>query len=184
MFCFCLFLLFVRLIIGVPEIWSNVPHFDVFFPFIVFIVCLITGVPEILPITQLTQYGSYHGPLDLTVYVYSVANLSWKCTLPNGTIIYKSNLTKHHIKERIYGKEVSLNGYIVSLRLILLSEADFTNYTFLLINHNGCQNCTVSLLAKGKIFSIIHSCISTVILYQLEILRVRERLKKFAVWST
>ena len=142
---------------------------------------LITGVPEILPTTQLTQYGSYQDSLDVTIYVFSIANLTWKCTLPNGTIVHKTNLTKHHTKQRIYGKDVSLDEYIVSLRLILLSEADFTNYTFLLINHNGCQNCTVSLLAKGKIFSIIHSCISTVILYQLEILRVRERLKKHAV---
>ena len=111
---------------------------------------IIIGVPEILPRTQLTQYGKYQASIDVTIFVYSVPTLTWTCKLQNGTEIQKTNLTKHLIEERIYERTVSLKGYVVSLQIIQLEKTDFTNYTFLLVNSNGSKRYTVRVTAKGK----------------------------------
>lgn len=98
----------------------------------------------------MVQYGRYHESIDVTIFVYSDSTLTWKCTLQNVTITPKTNLTKQLIVASIYGRNISLKRYIVSLRIKLLEETDFTNYTFVSMNSNGSKNCTVSATAKGK----------------------------------
>lgn len=124
------------------EIFNNVKYF-----------VFISGKPEILPRTNQVQFGNYNDLTTLKIYVYSIPPLSDIKIIRNESLIEKSRLltkTYHFIKENIFGKDVLIKGYTISLQIPTAVARDFGNYTFLLFNAKGSQAFTTQLTFNGK----------------------------------
>lgn len=99
------------------------------------------------------QYGKYHEPLSVIIFVYSVPQITSSTVYKTKTDVMEAmNATWLHGNFTIivFEKQIVLKGYEIRLNKNSLTKTDLGNYTFVVGNRIGKTNCSIMILEKGK----------------------------------
>lgn len=109
--------------------------------------------PRFVSENKQNQYGQFGEAAFLEVSVYSHPTINRlevlrnrTCCLKNSEYIHVENTT---INDHIFGKEVQLPGYRITVRGFKLKETDFTSYEFRIRNAVNSSSFVVNLNAAG-----------------------------------